>query len=43
MKRILLFAAVVLMTCACTDKNPVLTIEGGQIQGVPTETPGVTE
>lgn len=26
---------------ACTEKNPVLTIEGGQIQGVQTETPGV--
>jgi len=26
---------------SCADKNPVLTIEGGQIQGVQTETPGV--
>ncbi len=25
----------------CKDKNPVLTIEGGQIQGVETETPGI--
>jgi len=42
MKRIFLLAAAVLMIAACTDKNPVLTIEGGRIQGVPTGTPGVT-
>ena len=42
MKRILLFAAVVWLVAACAEKNPVLTIAGGQIQGVPTETPGVT-
>jgi para-nitrobenzyl esterase len=42
MKRIFLLASAVLMIAACTDKNPVLTIEGGRIQGVPTGTPGVT-
>lgn len=26
---------------SCSDKNPVLTIDGGQIQGVPTATKGV--
>ena len=36
-----LISAVLLMT-ACTDNNPVLTIEGGRVQGVPTGTPGVT-
>ena len=39
------FFLSILLTAAlafsCTDKNPVLTIEGGRIQGVPTETPGV--
>ena len=30
------------LLAACTPKNPVLTIEGGQVQGVQTETPGVT-
>lgn len=28
-------------TISCSDTNPVLTIEGGQIQGVPSETEGV--
>ena len=41
MKRILLLTAVVLLMASCTEKNPVLTIEGGRIQGIPTETPGV--
>ena len=36
-----LISAVLLMT-ACTDNNPILTIEGGRIQGIPTGTPGVT-
>ena len=42
MKRFLLLTAAVLMIAACTDNNPILTIEGGRIQGVPTGTPGVT-
>ena len=32
---------LLLLACACTAKNPVLTVEGGQIQGVETETSGV--
>ena len=36
-----LISAVLLMT-ACTDNNPVLTIEGGRVQGITTGTPGVT-
>ena len=42
MKRILLFCAAALCLAACAEKNPVLSIEGGQVQGVPTETKGVT-
>ena len=42
MKRITLLAAVVLVLAACAEKNPVLTIEGGLVQGVQTEIPGVT-
>ena len=42
MKRILLLVVAALSMAACTEKNPVLTIEGGRIQGVPTGTPGVT-
>ena len=43
MKRISLFLlfAVVFGLTACTESNPVLTIEGGRIQGVPTDKPGV--
>ena len=42
MKRILYFAASVFLLAACAEKNPVLSIEGGQVQGVPTATKGVT-
>ena len=42
MKRILLLCAAALCMAACAEKNPVLSIEGGQVQGVPTETKGVT-
>lgn len=42
MKRILLFCATVLCLAACAPKYPILTVEGGRIQGVPTETKGVT-
>ena len=39
----MLFAcAAALLLAACAPKNPVLTVEGGRIQGVVTETPGVT-
>ncbi len=41
MKRIFLLCATVLLMAACTESNPVLTIEDGQIQGVPTATPDV--
>ena len=37
----LLFFAAALALTACTQSNPVLTVEGGRIQGVPTEEPGV--
>lgn len=43
MKRIVsLCAAAALLLAACAPKNPVLSIEGGQVQGVVTDTPGVT-
>ena len=42
MRRFLLLCTAVLCLTACTDKNPILTVEGGQIQGVPTGTAGVT-
>ena len=35
------FAAALLSLAACTAKNPVLTVEGGQVQGVPSENPEV--
>ena len=41
MKKLLLFAAFALLLCACSEKNPVLQIEGGQVQGVVTDAPGV--
>ena len=37
----LLLCASVFALAACSDSNPVLTVEGGRIQGVPTEKPGV--
>ncbi|MBQ3883170.1 MAG: carboxylesterase family protein [Bacteroidales bacterium] len=43
MKRIaLIFAVLLLASCTAVENNPVLTIEGGQIQGVKTDIPGVT-
>ena len=42
MKRITLLAVTAVVLAACSGKNPVLTVEGGKVQGVPTETPGVT-
>ena len=43
MKKILILAAAALLaaSCAKAPENPVLTIEGGQIQGVMAELPGV--
>ena len=41
-KRILLFCAAALCLAACAPKYPILTVEGGRIQGVQTETKGVT-
>lgn len=43
MKRtFLLLGLAALVLAACTHGNPVLTVEGGKIQGVPCETPGIT-
>ena len=46
MKKVLLFALTVLLFVGCQQNqqevnNPVLTIEGGQIQGVLADNPGV--
>lgn len=38
---VLLSAATALLLVSCSDSNPVLTVEGGQVQGVPTPTEGV--
>jgi para-nitrobenzyl esterase len=38
---LLLFSLLVALV-SCTDKNPVLTIEGGKIKGVETPTKGIT-
>ncbi|MDR2910502.1 MAG: carboxylesterase family protein [Bacteroidales bacterium] len=35
------FVALLFASCTKTDPNPVLTVEGGQIQGVETPTPGI--
>ncbi|MBQ4388584.1 MAG: carboxylesterase family protein [Bacteroidales bacterium] len=40
MKKIAILAAAVLLECCA--QQPVLTVSGGQIQGVPSEAPGVT-
>ena len=40
-KSLLLLAVLALFGCSKTAVSPVLTIEGGQVQGVSTETPGV--
>ncbi len=39
--RLLLLAATLLLSVACAKKNPVLTVDGGQVQGVETRTKGV--
>ncbi|MCQ2111017.1 MAG: carboxylesterase family protein [Bacteroidaceae bacterium] len=38
----LLLSAIALAACSTEKSNPILSIEGGQIQGVNTEIPGVT-
>lgn len=40
--RFVITVCALLFLMSCQDKKPVLSIEGGQIQGVETETPGVT-
>ena len=40
MRRIVL--PLLLAAMACTQQNPVLSVEGGAIQGVPSEASGVT-
>ena len=42
MKKLILALAVLAGMVACKTGNPVLNVEGGLIQGVPTATPGVT-
>ena len=41
MRRFLLFMAVAAMSAACTTGNPVLTVTGGKIQGVLTDSSDV--
>ena len=41
MKRVLMILAAALALAACSEKNPVLTIDGGQVQGVKGELKGV--
>ena len=41
MKKYFLIASVLLLAVSCAEKNPVLEIEGGQVQGVESSTPGV--
>ena len=33
---------LLLLAAACSQQNPVLSVEGGQVQGIPSEAPGVT-
>lgn len=42
MKKTLSIISAALLLASCADKNPVLTVEGGQLQGVKGELPGVT-
>ncbi|MBR5019602.1 MAG: carboxylesterase family protein [Bacteroidales bacterium] len=41
MKRILFLLSLAVLAASCQSNNPVLTVEGGRIQGVETGTPGV--
>lgn len=40
-KALVLLSALALLGCAKSVENPVLTIEGGQVQGVPADKAGV--
>ncbi|MBQ6243235.1 MAG: carboxylesterase family protein [Bacteroidales bacterium] len=42
MNRFLLLFCAAGLLAACTARTPILEVEGGRVQGVPTETPGVT-
>ena len=42
MKRIIIFLAAAMALFGCKENNPVLTIEGGQVQGIKGELKGVT-
>ena len=42
MRRFLLIVSLAALAASCHNANPVLKVEGGQIQGVETGTPGVT-
>ena len=41
MKKILIALAAAALAVSCSQKNPVLEIEGGKVQGVESSTPGV--
>ncbi|MBQ3882058.1 MAG: carboxylesterase family protein, partial [Bacteroidales bacterium] len=41
MKKILIALAAAALAVSCAQKNPVLEIEGGKVQGVESSTPGV--
>ena len=41
MKKFIVIASAILLAVSCGEKNPVLDIEGGQVQGVESSTPGV--
>lgn len=41
LSKVIVLAAAFVCLAACTEKNPVLTVEGGQIQGVETEVSGI--
>ena len=39
--KLVVFITILLILSGCKEKNPILTIRGGEIQGVETATPGV--
>lgn len=41
MKKSFIIVLAGLMAVCCTQKNPVVEVTGGKIQGVESETPGV--
>lgn len=42
MKRVLFLLSALVLLASCAEKPVVLTVEGGQIQGVKADIPGVT-